>query len=129
MLLIIRNSHSESVRYFSFTLLKKQQFLDNPREITFDFEKKENQEHQEHVYYYDDLEKVTELQVRDRILNIVRNVMIVSICDFQFPEVKDKLTISNVRLFYMGKELNKSLPFVLNKIPSECIIVVLVQIS
>ncbi|KAK8797929.1 hypothetical protein WA171_005458 [Blastocystis sp. BT1] len=106
-------------------------FLDEEREIIFIFDgtmKPEEdvipQEHspENHIFYHtyhfsDNLETITEEEVQQKVFEVIRN----------FPEVKDKVHITQVRLFYLGRELCHPTPFIKNHIPFESIVVVLVQ--
>lgn len=76
-----------SVRFFQ--LAYEQSFLDEEREIVFVFDKDDTdaaneekpKEHspENHMYYHtyhfkDNLETITELQVREKVLEVIRNV-------------------------------------------------------
>lgn len=67
-----------------------------------------------HTYHFKkNLQTITELEVRDLVLETIKNVYFhYSNLKIQFPEVKDKLTITNLRLFYLGRELNRTSPFI-----------------
>ncbi|KAK8796697.1 hypothetical protein WA588_000825, partial [Blastocystis sp. NMH] len=106
-------------------------FLDEEREVIFVFDDKAHpeaidtpKEHSPenhiffHTYHYsDDLNTITEEQVRNKMLEVIQN----------FPEVKGKLVITHVRMFYLGHELNRPTPFVRNHIPFDSVIIVMAQ--
>ncbi|OAO16980.1 Ubiquitin domain-containing protein [Blastocystis sp. ATCC 50177/Nand II] len=107
-------------------------FLDEEREVIYIFDKGDAKEDSDvvpkehspenHLYFHtyhfqDDLNTITEKQVHDKMLSTIEN----------FPEVKGKIRVTNIRLFYLGRELNRNTPFIANRIPFDSVIVVLVQ--